>query len=115
MNIKEVFEQHPEGFSIKFEGYKLNHYPKKGYMVSITNYKTEKVEDLENLFKSVRIILNGLNCDDEHKYIGGWCKNGSYYLDASLWVEDEHQAFLIAQYFNQEAVFDCELEMSEEV
>ena len=104
LNIKEVFEQNHNGFSISFRDMEITEY-KTGYSVSITNNKTT-LEHIETTLQNVLITLNNLSINEDLKIIGGWKYEGEYYLGASLWINDKEEALRLMRLFNQEAIWD---------
>ena len=85
LNIIEVFKQNKEGFSISFKEMALKKY-KKGYAVSITNFKTNNINIIEDLFNKVLKVLNTLNINEDLKIIGGWVYEGFYYFCSFIYI-----------------------------
>jgi len=105
LNIIEVFKQNKAGFSISFKEMALKKY-KKGYAVSITNFKTNNINIIEDLFNKVLKVLNTLNINEDLKIIGGWVYEGFYYLDASILIKDIKTAEIVGKLFNQISIYN---------
>lgn len=106
MNIKQVFEQHPEGFTLNTNPLRIE-FKKEGFYVSLTNNKFKDLEEAEEVFIRSLKVLNALSTNPDNKKVGGWKdREGNLYLDATLWVETEEEAIIIARLFQQKAYYD---------
>lgn len=112
-SIQEVVKENPEGFSISLDGMELKQY-KEGYAVSITDIRTD-LNNLDQDFKKVCMILNSLNIPFESKVIGGWTYQGVIYLDATIYLKNKKTALLLGQVFRQLAIYDFKNKKSIEV
>lgn len=106
MNIKEVMEQNPEGFSINLLSMSLDQTPTEGFIVAISNIKTE-LEDAETTFKRLLIASTVVNAKDKHLFIGGWKDSRGFFLDLSVWVETSFEAQVLGSIFRQREIWDC--------
>ena len=107
MNIKQVFKENPEGFSIDLSNMTLSDY-KNGYIVAITDNMTDS-SMIEGLFKNLLNASLYINVPEYKKVIGGWRDEQTkmFYLDLSVWVETREEAISLCKSFNQKAYYDC--------
>ena len=105
--IEQVYKDNPDGFSIDFNTKEVIN-PKNGFMVGITDIKTNE-RDLESNFISLLKAGSPLNLNKGVLHIGGWEDNetNTFYLDLSLWVETRKEAYYLGHLFNQKEIYDC--------
>lgn len=100
--IKEFILNNREGFSCNLYGNPIN--KKEGYFISITNIKGKR---LNHLIKKVLYIKRFGFKGNNNLFIGGWTdKENNFYLDLSLYLENENLSKQIGLIFKQKAIFN---------
>ena len=101
--IKEIYLNNKEGFTIGFDDLKA--YSKnEGYSIGITNIKGK---NLNNLIRKVLFIGNNGFSQIKEKYIGGWFnpQDKMFYLDLSIVSNDTAEVKFMLKRFNQISCF----------
>lgn len=100
LKLKNLILNNKSGFTANEKADLLN--LNKGYAVSVTNNKTDDINEL---------VINALSLSQYFKdgfCFGGWYdeQNKNYYLDISFIIDNKEKAINTAKNFNQLAVFD---------
>ena len=100
--LKGVILKNKNGFSCDFRGRLIN--KNKGFFVAITDIKGK---NLNYLIKKVLYIKRMGFKDNKNLIVGGWKdKEGFFYLDLSLYLENLNLSKKIGSLFNQKAIFN---------
>ena len=99
--IRENLKKNPEGITLNFKGEVVN--KKKGFYVSISNISGRRLNYLIN--KTLFIRKTAFK-ETKNLFMGGWFDGKKYFLDLSLFVEEEERALYLGKLFNQQAIFN---------
>ncbi len=100
--LREIMLKNKEGFSCNLNGNPVN--KKEGFFISITNIKGKS---LNHLIKKVLYIKRFGFKNNKNLFIGGWTdKDKTFYLDLSLYLENENLSKQIGLIFKQQAIFN---------
>lgn len=112
MNINKFIAQVRQngGGSIHMPSATIN--PTRGYMVSLKGFEKKlkgslKVEDVMDYVHS-EIDSTGL-LNNHHTYLGIWLKDGTWFLDVSINMDDETSAIAFGKANEQIAIWDCNI------
>lgn len=110
----DLIRDNPDGFSITLNGQtpqELGY--DTGYMVAyskkmeiVSSEKTFTVADTDKLIDNAELLEDLLGGSEGEIYVGGWLYKGSYYLDASVRVDNLDEALYIANSAKQLGIFD---------
>lgn len=110
----DLIRNNPDGFSITLNGQtpqELGY--DTGYMVAyskkmeiVSSEKTFTVADTDKLIDNAELLEDLLGGSEGEIYVGGWLYEGSYYLDASVRVDNLDEALYIANSADQLGIFD---------
>jgi hypothetical protein len=106
--ISEIVEENPEGFSIDIKTMSLINPDSlnKGYIVGVTNNSGVSKTFIDVEFKRLLKCASLISADNV--FIGGWrdSETNKFYLDVSIWVDDNYKAEMLKNVFKQKAIFN---------
>lgn len=86
--------------------------PKKGYMVSLKGYEL-KLQDSLSMAAVIDYVDSEINStgllNNHHTYLGIWLKDGIWFLDVSINMDDKDSAIAFGKANEQIAIWDCAL------
>ena len=103
MNIKEIMENNPDGFTVDF---KTGNPIRQGYAVALTNWTAEDWEKPETLM-AVNNIQNKFGSGFQYT-LGGWKEGNTYYLDFGIIVYTLEEAKRIGREYGQKAIYNLD-------
>lgn len=84
--------------------------PKKGYMVSLKGFE-KKLKDSLSMAAVIDYVDSEINStgllNNHHTYLGIWLKDGTWYLDVSINMDDRDSAIAFGKANEQIAIWDC--------
>jgi len=111
--LKEICKANKDGFTLDMKtGNHAEH--KIGYYVSMTNNIIDK-HSTNNAFDRFLKCFNTLqNMCDKQLYIGGWYKDGKYYLDITLHIKTESMSLArtLGREFGQDSIYSVKEQRS---
>jgi hypothetical protein len=84
--------------------------PTRGYMVSLKGFE-KKLQDSLDMAVVIDYVDSEINSTgllyNHHTYLGIWLKEGTWYLDVSINMDDEESAIAFGKANEQIAIWDC--------
>jgi hypothetical protein len=86
--------------------------PTRGYMVSLKGFE-KKLQDSLDMAVVIDYVDSEINStgllNNHHTYLGIWLKEGTWYLDVSINMDDRTSAIIFGKTNEQIAIWDCAL------
>lgn len=110
MNLQQFvqYAQENGGGSLHLPSGNIN--PTRGYMVSIKGAESKMSLSLDNaIFFCTKHIERLMLSGNKDTYFGMWLKDGTWYYDVSINMDDEETAIAFGKANEQIAIWDCAL------
>lgn len=99
--IKFNLQENKGGVTLNFKGEVVK--KKRGFYVSISNISGRSLNFLIDKTLAIRRVAFR---DTKNLFMGGWNDGKKYFLDLTLFIEEEEKAVYLGRLFNQQAIFN---------